>query len=170
MKSLLTIAMIVMAAQVMAQDSGSEKKNSFGVGLGVPYGVLGANVDVNVLPNLNVSAGVGTTVIAGIGYNAGFKYFISPSENKFRPRVSAYYGINGAAELKGGPSNGKKTYRGLSIGGGFQWMWGDRTSGLDCDIIYLATSGLDIDKLKDQGYSVTDPGKIKISIGYRRAF
>jgi len=41
---------------------------------------------------------------------------------------------------------------------------------LDFDIIYLASTGLDIDKLKDEGFKVDEPSKIKISIGYRHSF
>ena len=52
-----------------------------------------------------------------------------------------------------------------------QWLWGKtKWGGLDFDIIFIATSGLDVDKLRDEGFNVEEPGKFKIFIGYRHAF
>ncbi|NQU05599.1 MAG: PEGA domain-containing protein [Calditrichaeota bacterium] len=71
------------------------RKKSIGLGIGIPYGyVLGLNLDINVAPNLNLSAGLGTTIQFGPGYNFGLKYFLTSAENTFRPRVSAFYGVN----------------------------------------------------------------------------
>jgi hypothetical protein len=150
------------------------KKNSFGLGLGIPYGALGVNIDINAGSNLNLSLGIGTTIFAGIGYNVGFKYFFTPIERTFRPRVSAYYGIN-AIVLKEYIGIDKEdegeSYTGLSIGAGAQWMWGKtKSNGLDFDIIYIATTGYDVDKLKEEGFDVEEYGKVKISIGYRHGF
>ncbi len=140
------------------------KKNSFGLGLGVPYGVLGANLDVNVAPNLNLSAGIGTTVLAGIGYSFGLKYFFMPIERTFRPRISAYYGVNTVVEYIGGGDN--ESYVGINLGIGTQWMWGKtKSNGLDLDIIYIATTGLDAEEM-----GIEEPSKVKLSIGYRHAF
>lgn len=170
MRTLITLIVLSLSTS-MAVSQESSKQHSFGIGLGIPYGILGANVDYRIASNLCVSAGIGTTVIAGIGYSAGLKfYFVSP-ENKLRPRISAFYGVNSAVEKKGGSDPGKESFSGLSIGAGIQWMWGvSRSNGLDFDLFYLATSGLDIDKIRDQGYSVSDPGNVTFSVGYRRAF
>ncbi|MCK4427073.1 MAG: hypothetical protein KAW16_01165 [candidate division Zixibacteria bacterium] len=181
MKCVSVIAMVMILlsssmlwAQEPVESSAIFKKNSFGVGLGIPYGVLGANVDVNIASNFNLSAGVGTTVFAGIGYNIGLKYFFTPVERTFRPRVSGYYGVNSVVvkEYIGiAKEDEGETYTGLSLGVGGQWMWGNtKSNGLDFDIIYIATSGLDVDELRDEGFDVEEPGKVKISIGYRRAF
>lgn len=164
----------VLWAQESVVDSELLKKNSFGLGLGVPYGVLGINLDINCAPNINLSAGVGTTIFAGVGYNIGLKYYLKSIENKFRPRISAYYGINSMVlkEYIGSSKEDEgESYTGFSIGFGAQWMWGmNKLNGLDFDIIYIATSGIDVDELRAEGFSVDEPGKIKISIGYRRAF
>lgn len=175
MKLLFVIFIISMLLSnfLFAQEEKSE--NSWGIGFGIPYGVLGGNIDINIAPNFNLSAGLGTTIVAGLGYNVGVKYFLSSIENSFRPRISAYYGVN-AAVLKEYPSlldkeDDGEAFTGVSLGVGAQWMWGEsKTSGLDFDIIYLASTGLDIDKLKDEGFMVDEPGKIKISIGYRHLF
>lgn len=177
-----TLAVLFLSSALRSQepdaDSPTFKKNSVGVGLGIPYGIIGANVDVNVLPNLNASAGLGTTVMAGVGYNFGLKYFFTDLGRAFRPRVSAFYGINAATEITkiyigagGSSSTETQTYTGLSLGIGGQWMWGESKSfGLDFDVIWMATTGLDINKLRNQGYSfVEEPGKVKISLGFRYA-
>jgi len=168
--SVIFIIFVFLTNFLLAQDEKSE--NTWGVGLGIPYGVLGGNIDINIAPNFNLSAGIGTSIVAGLGYNVGLKYFFSSVENSFRPRISAYYGVNSAV-LKKFPNKEDEgeAYTGASIGLGAQWMWGEsKTSGLDFDIIYLASTGLDIDKLKDEGFDVDEPSKIKISIGYRHSF
>ena len=161
-------------AQESATNSGMLKRNSYGFGFGIPYGVLGANLDLNASPNLNLSAGLGTTILAGIGYNVGVKYFFTPIEKTFRPRISAYYGVNAAVEktyIGISKEDEQETYAGLSIGIGAQWIFGKtKMSGFDFDIIFIATTGLDIDELRAEGFNVSEPGKVKISIGYRRMF
>ena len=172
-----TVIFLLLPSVVWTQETSPDtsllKKNSFGLGLGIPYGILGVNVDINAASNLNLSAGVGTTILAGIGYNVGLKYFFTPIEKTFRPRVSAYYGINSMVlkEYGSGKEDEGEVYTGLSIGIGAQWMWGeDKSKGLDFDIIYIATTGFDVEELKKEGFAVEEYGKVKISIGYRHAF
>lgn len=173
----IVIMMILLSSSVMwAQGepalSSEMKKNSYGLGLGVPYGVLGMNLDYNIAPNLNLSGGLGTTLFAGIGYNFGLKYFFAPIEKTFRTRVSAYYGVNSMILKQYGYKDDEgESYTGLSLGIGGEWRWGEtKSKGLDFDIIFIATSGIDYDELRDEGFSFEEAGKVKISIGYRRAF
>ncbi|MCP3683715.1 MAG: hypothetical protein GY861_13610 [bacterium] len=176
---IITIMILLLAgvsgAQELKTDIGMFKKHSFGVGFGIPYGIVGGNFDVNLAPNLDLSMGLGTTIFAGMGYNFGLKYFLTPVDRTFRPRVSAYYGTNAmvAVETSGyyASTQEGESYKGLTLGFGSQWMWGkSKSNGLDLDIMFIATSGLNIDDLKKQGYDVNEPGKVKISIGYRRGF
>jgi len=157
-------------SQETAEDKPVIDKNSWGLGFGIPYGVLGGNVDVNIAPNLNVSFGLGTTILAGVGYNFGLKYFFSSVENTMRPRIMAFYGVNAMSEI----GNDTDTYTGLSLGGGIQWMWGEtKSNGLDIDVIFIATTGYDIDELQDRygtRYIIEEYGKVKFSIGYRHSF
>ena len=161
-RTILILALLSFISISNAQETTTETpaidKNSWGLGFGIPYGVLGGNIDVNVAENLNISAGLGTTVLAGIGYNVGLKYFFSSFENTMRPRVLAFYGVNTLSSI----GNQEESYTGLSIGGGIQWMWGStKSNGLDVDIIFVATSSYDGDE---------DYGKMKLSIGYRHSF
>jgi hypothetical protein len=178
MKLVSTIVMMILLSSSVLWAQGEPvlspemKLHSFGMGFGIPYGVLGANLDFNVAHNLNLTGGVGTTVLAGIGYNIGLKYFFTSVERSFRPRISAYYGVNAIVVKEYGYKDDEgESYTGISLGLGAQWMWGEaKSNGLDFDAIYIATSGYDIDELRAEGFEVDEPGKVKVSIGYRRAF
>ena len=78
-----------------------------------------------------------------------------PIKNNFRPTISVYYGIN---TLEDSRWKGLKSYHGVSLGIGAQWMW--RNNGLNFDLVIIAYS-----KRK-----VGIENRVKISIGYRRAF
>jgi hypothetical protein len=161
-----SVTCILFSLSTQAQEAPIVNQNTIGVGLGIPYGILGFNVDVNIAPNVNFTGGIGTAVV-GVGYNLGFKYFFADASKSLRPRVLAVYGTNSILQVTNA-SSFDKAYTGLSLGGGVQYMWGEsQTSGVDFDIIYIATSGLDVNDLKNQGIIVEEPSKIKISIGYR---
>lgn len=151
------------------------------MGLGIPYGIYGANLDINVVHNLDLSLGGG---LASIGldpaYNLGLRYsFISwkdPSSLN-RLRLSAYYGINSMLWVYQisyyGSSEERKTYEGFSFGIGMQQLIGKtKTYGFDFDIFYLETNRLDrdIEKLRNEGYDVEKTRNVKISFGFRFAF
>ncbi len=153
------------------------KRHSIGVGFGIPYGFFGLNLDINLAPNLNITGGVGTSIIAGMAYNAGLKLFLVPSTWSFRPRISGYYGTNTIVMITEFiwifTTEECKTYTGTSVGFGAQWMLGKtRTHGVDFDILYIVSSNFDVIKLLEQGYYVQDEGRNgpKFSIGYRYAF
>ena len=177
-RTILTALVVIMLATSLAAENFSEdqvkiKKTSWGVGFGIPYGILGSNVDYNVASNLDLSMGFGTTVLAGIGYNFGFKYHFAQPGVGFRPRVGAYYGVNAMVvkESPWGLIDEGESFTGLTLTVGGQWMWGNKKSnGLDFDLALIASTGLDVDKLNMQGYDVSEPGRIKISVGYRHAF
>ena len=175
MKQHIIICLFIISTFAISrgQDAGEEtaeySNNSWGIGFGIPYGILGVNADYNIISDLNVSFGLGTTIFAGVGYNIGFKYFITAKENSFRPRVLAFYGINSMSLI----GDEGESYTGFSIGAGFQWMWGQsKTNGLDFDIIYIATTGYDVDELRAKypQYQIEELGRVKISIGYRHIF
>lgn len=133
---------------------------SVGAGFGIPYGALGVNLEINVIPYLSLSGGFGTTVYAGVGWSAGARgYFIKPG-HLWRPRISAFYGTNKIySEGRGNPNN--KSYPGFTAGIGQIVLF--KRHGFDLDLMYIINSQIDNEHNED--YS-----KIKISVGYRFAF
>jgi len=186
MKRVVTIMMAltlaftaVQAGQIDANKVESSKK-TYGIGFGIPYGVLGSNVDFNIAPNFNLTMGFGTTILAGMGYSFGAKYFLVGESGSFRPKISAFYGTNAIVtdDSPYGITTEGEQYSGLTFGFGAQWMWGkSKKNGIDFDIMYIASSGaFSKDDVDWNGYGSydsagdSDPGRIKISIGYRRGF
>lgn len=133
---------------------------SVGAGLGVPYGGWGVNLEMNVLPIISVSGGLGTTIFAGVGWSVGARgYFRTPGP-VWRPRVSAFYGINAIyAEDFSDPSN--RAYPGLTAGVGQIFLW--QRHGFDLDLMYIVNSQYD-------DIHGGDYVKIKVNVGYRFAF
>jgi len=176
----LTLAFTAVQAGQIDANRVETSKKTYGVGFGIPYGVLGSNVDFTVARNLSLSMGFGTTILAGMGYSFGAKYFLAGEASSFRPKVSAFYGTNAIVteeSMYGITTEGQK-YSGLTFGLGAQWMWGQsKKNGIDFDIMYIASSGaFSKDDVDWDGYGSydssegSDPGRIKISIGYRRGF
>jgi hypothetical protein len=65
-----------------------------GLGFGLDYGGIGANVTVYPQKNIGLFAGVGYA-FAGLGYNAGVKLRLTPKK-RFTPFFTAMYGYNTA--------------------------------------------------------------------------
>jgi hypothetical protein len=155
------------------------KIGSVGVGIGVPYGILGINGEIAVHKYLSLSAGLGSTIEAGLGYAFGARAYLKPVESKWRPRISIYYGVNSiiaAQDSYTGTSSDGKKFSGLTIGIGTLAMFGERRkNGFDFEVVYLATTGGledEIEKMNESGsYSQIDmPSKIRIVVGYRFGF
>jgi len=145
---------------------------SVGAGFGIPYGGIGINGEYAVMKNVNLTAGLGTTVVAGAGFSIGIKYYLKEDGNTWRPRAAAYYGTNGAFEVIG-RGGSKDTFSGLSVGLGQKWMFGaSQKHGLDLDLMFIVTSGIfdRVDLLEAGGLDVDSTGRIKLSLGYRYAF
>lgn len=174
----LMMAMLLLFSSFAQADEWDEeveiRHNSFGIGVGIPYGVLGANLDIQTFRNLNFSGGLGHTIIGGFAWNLGCKFYFRSPEQKFRPRVSAYYGVNAGTTkdfIFDDAEDDVDLYRGLTVGIGAQWLLGrSRTNGLDFDIMFILTTDWDEQELKEQGFDTDNVKNPKFSIGYRHAF
>jgi len=156
----------VMSSAYAEEDI--KRKSSIGAGFGIPYGVLGVNLELYTSQNIAITAGVGSTIIAGPGYVAGARYYPGSGEENSRFRITAIYGTNTIVE-KGGSIFGSEyeSYSGLSFGIG--WLWG---SGWEMDIFLVVSPSVsDIeDDLKKEGYETAQQGSgipFKFSFGYR---
>jgi len=177
-KSLISFAVITLSFTSLSAQIA--KTGSIGVGIGVPYGVIGINGEVAVHPNFSLSAGVGTTIYAGVGYAVGTRAYLNPAEKMWRPRVSVHYGINSVIAVtdnaSGLSSGSGEKFSGLTLGIGTLAMFGERRkNGFDFEIVYLATTGGMQDKINEMNASgyyehIDMPGRIRVMLGYRFGF
>ncbi|MFH1894135.1 MAG: hypothetical protein ABIK83_15810 [Candidatus Zixiibacteriota bacterium] len=173
----VVLLLLSFSIDAAAQEFISERKppsgRTFGVGLGIPYGVIGVNVDFKVDDFVNLSAGIGSTVFAGLGYSIGMKYFITSPESAVRPRLSAYYGTNYVfvREYYGIDRDDEgETYNGLTLGIGLLFMMGNsRSNGFDIDIMYITTTSFDAVEKRSEGFVFDESKDVKFSVGYRHA-
>lgn len=174
-----TLILAIVTLSFTSINAQIAKAGSVGVGLGVPYGILGINGEIAVHKYFGLSAGLGSTIDQGLGYAVGARAYLKPAENKWRPRFSMHYGVNGWLNVRdsfvGPPSNGKK-FSGLTLGVGTLAMFGERRkSGFDFEVAYLATTGGledEIDKMNESGnyLLISIPIKISVVVGYRFGF
>lgn len=156
---LLLFALLVGASFACAAEVGSKNNERFraGLGIGVPYGVLGGNLEVFPVNLISLFLGLGATP-AGAGWSIGARLYPFGSQKQFNPRLSVLHGVVAYLETK--YWYGTSTYEtidGNALGLGFDWIFSNKYS-LDFDVVFLDYSlpaGA-----KEQG------GKTKISIGY----
>ncbi|MEI6089492.1 MAG: hypothetical protein WCR42_03495 [bacterium] len=146
-----------------------KKIGSFGIGFGIPYGFYGLNADFQVVGNLNVTAGIGHTLIDGIGYSAGLRYCFLDAEHVWRPRITVNYGVNNLLLVE----DLVKKYYGWNIGAGCRFMFGALgKTGFDADLIYVTSNEVfaDAEKLEKLGYKVSGLDRFQLSLGFRFGF
>lgn len=171
---------------------------SFGVGLGVGYGILGFNGEFNIGDHLAFTAGLGTTIFAGLGYNVGVRGYILKRESMFRPRIGIHYGtsamitdIDLTAYVPNSNYSGQQ-FSGLAFSAGsVVWLSDTHRYGFSFDVVYigynnefkstLETINYQIAKYnklaRDNAYGyyyqyeqIKMPSPIRISLGCRLAF
>jgi hypothetical protein len=151
---------------------------SVGLGFGIPYGMLGVNVDLKLFSVLYANAGIGTGIFVTPMYSAGLKCYFLSGSHKFRPRVLANYGTTSMLYLEdsSGDVIERSSFNSVLLGTGFQWALDIKNAfALDFDIIYiLNNSGISAraQELRNQGYDfdINSVGNIKVSFGIRYIF
>jgi hypothetical protein len=147
---------------------------SIGVGFGIPYGILGLNAEIEPAKFIDISVGLGTTILAGMAWNIGAIGYFLDQGSTFRPRISLFYGTNsmlGWTSFNSSVDN-YESYAGLTMGAGVKYGISESGS-VTLDLIYLLTTGYDdkINELKSLGYSIDNQDSgIKYSIGYKYSF
>ncbi|MEW7278347.1 hypothetical protein ABW636_07105 [Aquimarina sp. 2201CG1-2-11] len=116
----LVISLLAVSNYNHAQEihKSSEKgKSTLGVGVGFPYGAIGARFGVNVIDHLTIFGGVGYQ-LSGVGYNFGLlKDFKSKTATQFY--LTGMYGTNAAIKIDG-LSEYDKVYTGATFGLGIK--------------------------------------------------
>jgi hypothetical protein len=125
-KFVFTLVALVAWSSVNAQKRNYGRKpsydskdevSSFGIGLGLDYGGIGARYTYFVNPYIGVF-GSGGYAIAGLGYNAGVVLRLL-NKTRITPTLSAMYGYNAAIKVDNLPSppyDMSKLYYGPSVG------------------------------------------------------
>lgn len=154
----------------IANQAGSEPASSFsrestepalislGIGSGIPYGIIGSNINFSINQTLDLMAGL------GFGYGVGIRLHPSSASPKFR--LLAYYGTN--AVLDDPITDKLKRYEGMNIGIGY----GSVSDGWDIDLIYRIVSDPvreRVEELEQAGYRTVSgdtDNSFKVSLGY----
>ena len=148
-------------------------KKALGIGVGLDYGGIGANVTVYPHKNFGLFASIGYAAIQ-LGYNVGVKARLT--FNQHRPLCSVYelgmYGYNTVFKIQGMSSLNKMFY-GPSVGVGFETPVRPNKTGFWSFSLLLpirSTEALDYyDQLK-QNPNVTIKSALQsfaLSIGYK---
>ncbi len=173
MKKLFAIAFATfLACSVQAQDD--FKHFGLGLGFGVNYGGLGANLTYAPIRYLSFTGHAGFNFLdftAGIGANA----YLNPRGKMYRPNLKILYGYNGVI-LNLDLEEYNKTYFGFTVGFGNEFRFGARKAhGFDVDLLVPLRKKEfydDYDTMKDDPRVeiLADPMPIAISIGYHFDF
>jgi len=150
---------------------------SFGVGFGIPYGMIGANLELSASDLVSFTAGAGPTIHCGLAYNAGCFVYLRNNTYAWRPRLSVLYGINCMIYETGNVNSEiNESYTGFSFGIGSKFILNyAKTLGLNIDIMYLSYPEefkKRIRELEFWGWSFTDDGRgnLKLAVGFAYIF
>jgi hypothetical protein len=120
-------------------SSEAEVIPKLGLGFGMPYGLLGANVELMLGQTVGVYGGLGTLVVApDMGYQFGMRVYLLPMECPFRFRLGLGYGTAAIFLWQEQSSNVILHYEvasGVQPSVGFEWRL-SRIFSLDFDVIY----------------------------------
>ncbi len=152
----------------------AENYESWGLGYGMSYAYLGANIDYRLMPDLYLVGALGSGIYQA-GLAIGGRYYLLPTLfETARARVSVVYGpYSGIVRTPAGTnSTQEKDFAGFALGLGIL-MFGDN-EGFDFDIYYTNTrpAKRHFERYHaagdSAGYDGLDP--INVSLGYRRRF
>ena len=140
---------------------------SLGLGVGLDYGGFGGRVTFHPSQSFGVFGAVGYA-LAGMGFNAGLQYRISP-EKRIVPVLTAMYGYNAALKVTGSLEV-NKLYYGPSIGAGVEFKsHRNQKNYFSMELLVpFRDSQFDADRefYKNLGVEFNDVFPITISLGY----
>lgn len=156
--SLLFLLTFLSASIALGSDGESNKTLSWG--LGIPYGVIGCNLEIKPCEYVGLTGGIGISP-DGLGWSLGSRVYLMSKEARVRPRLGIYYGTNTYIEYFNGTYEAKK---GTSAGFGMDIKINDRCA-IDTEIINILSY-----EDEDDPRIISDDSHIKISVGFRKAF
>jgi hypothetical protein len=159
------LSLFAFAGSVSAQDAEQQQKDAtqtavfeprltFGIGVGVPFGGIGANVEAMLNRYFSVSLGMG--IAAGnLGWAGGIRAYPIGSDQKVSPRLSAYYGTVAVLDF----GDHEEVDEGAAYGIGLSWRNQPNTR-VEFDLLY-------IDYDPPVGFVKEDGSDIDLMLGYR---
>lgn len=131
--SLMMLLLIFSGQRLHAQDSTAVASKpdlvAIGIGVGLDFGGIGANLTFHPWDRVGFFAGLGYA-LAGAGFNAGVKLRLSknPAEKRAVPYLQAMYGYNAAVAVVD-QDNWNKLFYGPSFGVGLDLRGKKKTKG-----------------------------------------
>lgn len=162
------VAVLLFFSFIALTGTANGENFEMGLGFGIPYGLFGANFEFNANDYLSLTAGVGSTIFAGVGAAGGARVYLADRSKGFRPRLSAIYGTNTIIDPGGSDWIQKQ---GLNLGIGAKWVDVFTKRGFNFDLLYIVTP--DIEELQRKygasGFSLLGH-RLKIAFGWGWAF
>ena len=175
LKITIIICLFLSSFNLIAQDSIQVPRvidrSSFGLGGGLDFGGLGANMLVYPNKNIGLFGGVGYA-LGGIGYNAGAKFRIISKKHDTDPYALIMYGYNAAIKVSGA-SEYDKLFYGPTIGFGMDFHSKHKNRGYWSMALLVPIRKSEVNDYKDDlkdNHGVEFKNEllpIAISIGYR---
>ncbi len=166
--TLVGAVFVLLTVDAVAQNLSSERGHgAIGIGLGIPYGGIGARMNYNLMAHTTLFGGVGYN-LADVGYNLGMR-FVIPSNRQTEFYLVGMYGTNASIRIEG-DSDANQSYYGPSLGVGVQInSLGREGNYWDLGLVLPFRSSSydrDLDNLKNYYYDIIEPWPVLISVGY----
>jgi hypothetical protein len=120
----MTIPVFLLMLAFSSPVHSTQLEQSYGLGLGLPYGGLGVNYELGVNDYFAPTLGLGY-LPDNIGWNAGVRFYYPGRDARFRGRLTALYGTNVILKKTIAGNTDYDTQTGMSGGLGFNWRFGD---------------------------------------------
>ena len=169
----LVIILFVMCSLLSTSAYSQDMENVIGLGLGLPYGVLGLNYELGIHDYIAPTVGVGFA-LSEFAWNAGVRAYYPGRDASFRGRATVLYGTNSIID---DPYEDEYTTdEGMSIGLGLNWRYSEHWA-FDFDVFNIQSDAKEEleDKIEEHGdsnrYTVEEyGGDVKISLGFSYRF
>jgi len=171
--SFSSLLLVIASTQAQAFSAST----NFGAGFGIPYGMFGVNlgVELNVADSFAIipNVGVGTTILAGVATNIGLRVLFGDKDDLFRFGIGYWSGTNTVVETSRsffGTDSDYETESGITQGLNFRFQFGkSRKHGLDVGVLRIITPTEDEIRQK---YLVGEKqgSDTKVSVGYLLRF
>ncbi|MCC6502585.1 MAG: hypothetical protein IT362_05545 [Deltaproteobacteria bacterium] len=127
------------------------------LGIGIPYGGIGANAEMRLGRYFAATAGFGS-MDGEPAASGGVRFYPLGHDRKVSPRVSAYYGSVTIIDWGIFSDRGRNSDEGMAYGAGLEWQNSTKYS-LDFELLY-------VDYAVREGFTRTDEGDFKFVLGY----